>query len=250
VTRARPASGFRPANQRAIGTIEMAAIAPAAEAHLAMTSPAVEQPERLPTHGNTDPMLDGTMPCDAYIKGLRNCPMQAPHRRPGGGLETRSRGLLFFGVWRAGYRKDREARLPARRTSQGFAGALTCTRSFSTANPKLMGIRFRTGQKMTVLDLPITKRQRLYVAPVPAARAICPSTLAQPAARSIRSTNVLRFDDSHKRSGSCISNTTHDRILQRTDVVRRRLHQLTALIQQEQRNYLSTRTARLAAGRK
>ena len=136
MTRARPASGFRPANQRAIGTIEMAAIAPAAEAHLAMTSPAVEQPERLPTHGNTDPMLDGTMPCDAYIKGLRNCPMQAPHRRPGGGLETRSRGLLFFGVWRAGYRKDREARLPARRTSQGFAGALTCTRSFTRSHTR------------------------------------------------------------------------------------------------------------------
>ena len=113
VTGTRPASGLEPTDRRTDGAIQMPAITGAADAHLATATPAVEQPERLPTHGSTDSTLEWTMPCDACIKGLRNCPTQAPHRRPGRS-PNRSRAftyLVFVAV-----QNIEDAALPSRRT--------------------------------------------------------------------------------------------------------------------------------------
>lgn len=84
VSRTRPAPGLPPANRRAVGTIEMATITLAADAQLATTTPAIEEPERPPHTRQHRPQAG----------------LDSAVRRPRCGLETHSQAFssLVFGA--------------------------------------------------------------------------------------------------------------------------------------------------------
>ena len=71
----------------------MAAIAVPADTHLAMTTPAIEQPERLPTLEHTSPTLHWTRRRDACIKERRNSPYASTAAKALGGPSNRSRAF-------------------------------------------------------------------------------------------------------------------------------------------------------------
>lgn len=77
ISGARSAASFGPAQRRADGTIQMAAIAFATDAQLTMTTAAIEQPERLPTHDNVGLAPDlngGTGPRETCINEVMDLP--------------------------------------------------------------------------------------------------------------------------------------------------------------------------------
>jgi len=136
VTGARAPARFRPADRRARATINMSVIALAADAHLAMTTPAIEQPERLPTLGHTCPTLDWTRPCGACIKELRCCSHASTATKARGGPLNRSRAFVSSAL-AAQNTEDRDARFTvsrrgARRDSRA-RGAYSSTPGTSAA---------------------------------------------------------------------------------------------------------------------
>jgi hypothetical protein len=66
------------------GTVNMAVIAGAANAHRYPAAPALVLPVSLRTHRHAILLQDWTMPCGRCIKDPWRCLTHAPHRRPGG----------------------------------------------------------------------------------------------------------------------------------------------------------------------